>query len=121
MAAHAGLPLGRNPPPPALAAVALVLLGLANAAAAMRPAQSAVAARLAAAATTPPPLASAAGSAVCLNDAGQPVDWWLLYKTPGNCGASPWVRGNVTLYVDASTAAGCDSGGTCWQAGSIDR
>jgi hypothetical protein len=52
------------------------------------------------------------------------VDWWVLYKTPGDCESSPWVRGNVSLYVDARSVAACSGGGAapgaCWELASID-
>lgn len=58
---------------------------------------------------------------LCLDNAGEPIDWWVQYKAPGDCdtGNAPWRRGNSTLYVDARTLGDC-AGGACWARGSID-
>ena len=52
---------------------------------------------------------SVAGHSVCLDNLGQPVDWWFQYKLPGICEGSQAGdrRGNVTLYVDANSVDAC--------------
>lgn len=52
-------------------------------------------------------------SSTCIGQNGDPVDWFILYKLPGNCASPTWVRGNVSLYMDSSTlqqgrTSGCD-------------
>ncbi|KAI3437598.1 hypothetical protein D9Q98_000051 [Chlorella vulgaris] len=62
-------------------------------------------------------------SAACLDAAGQPVPWWLHYKLPGDCDSGgTWVRGNVSLYVDAHSVGRCrgNGGSDCWSLSSID-
>jgi hypothetical protein len=64
-----------------------------------------------------------ASSAACLDAAGQPVPWWLHYKLPGDCDSGgSWVRGNVSLYVDAHSVGRCcgNGGSDCWSLSSID-
>lgn len=93
--------------------VTAVLLSLAPTAAGLRPGDSDAAA-LDAAAVGPP---------ACLDGTGLPVDWWVLLKAPGDCESTPWVRGNVSLYVDARSVAACSGGaapGACWHLASID-
>lgn len=43
-------------------------------------------------------------ASTCIGINGQPVDWFVLYKLPGNCATSPWQRGNVSLYLDPTTS-----------------
>ena len=44
-----------------------------------------------------------AHASTCIGINGEPVDFFVMYKLPGNCVSNPWQRGNVSLYMDNST------------------